>query len=84
MAAAGQPCRVAADSGRRFLNLGHAPLHLGGVKFRSRLFTALNLLPSIATLACVSRPIRRQSSTNRTQTWRMARPLSLRKSAIVL
>src|SRR6185436_17161283 len=29
---------------------------LARVKFLSRLFTALNLLPSIATLACVSRP----------------------------
>src|SRR5450631_2246596 len=40
------------------------------VKFLSRLFTALNLLPSIATLACVRRPIPRQSATNRAQTWR--------------
>src|SRR5271170_620704 len=38
---------------------------LARVKFLSRLFTALNLLPSIATLACVSRPIMRQSATNR-------------------
>src|SRR6201997_4439385 len=29
---------------------------LARVKFLSRLLTALNLLPSIATLACVSRP----------------------------
>jgi hypothetical protein len=35
-------------------------------------------------LACVSRPIVRQSATKRAQTWRMARPLFLRKSAIVL
>src|SRR4030095_11151852 len=34
---------------------------LARVKFLSRLFTALNLLPSIATLACVSRPIARHS-----------------------
>ena len=54
------------------------------VKFRSRLLTALNLLPSIATLASVQKPSVRQSSTNRAQTSRMARPLSLRKSAIVL
>ncbi len=40
--------------------------------------------PSIATLACVSRPIVRQSATNRARTCRIARPLSLRKSAIVL
>src|SRR5262249_2777765 len=54
------------------------------VKFLSRLFTALNLLPSIATLAFESRPIRRHSSTNRAQTFLIAPPLSLRKSAIVL
>jgi hypothetical protein len=51
---------------------------------RPRLFTALNLLPSIATPASAKRPSRRHSSTNRAQTWRMAGPLSLRKSAIVL
>jgi len=45
------------------------------VKFLSRLFTALNLLPSIATLAFESRPIRRHSSTNRAQTFLMAPPL---------
>ena len=33
------------------------------MKFLSRLFTALNLLPSIATLAFVSSPISRHSST---------------------
>jgi hypothetical protein len=47
----------------------------------SRLFTALNLLPSIATLAVVRRPISRQSSTKRAQTLRSAGPLPLRKSA---
>jgi len=41
-------------------------------------------LPSIATLALVSRPICRHSSINRTQTYLIAGPLSLRKSAIVL
>ena len=35
---------------------------LARVKFLSRLFTALNLLPSIATLDCVSRPIARHSA----------------------
>src|SRR6266436_3276682 len=38
---------------------------LARVKFLSRLFTALNLLPSIATLACVSRPIARHSTAKR-------------------
>src|SRR5262249_45225015 len=66
--------------------LVEALLHgiLARVKFLSRLFTALNLLPSIATLASVNRPMVRQSATNWAQTCRMARPLSLRKSAIVL
>src|SRR6266496_3466779 len=32
------------------------------VKFLSRLFTALNLLPSIATLASMNRPMVRQSA----------------------
>jgi hypothetical protein len=51
------------------------------VKFLSRLFTALNLLPSMATLAVASRPISRQSSTKRAHTLRSAKPLSLRKIA---
>src|SRR5499433_4043134 len=34
---------------------------LARVKFLSRLLTALNLLPSIATLACVSKPSSRHS-----------------------
>ena len=57
---------------------------LARVKLRSRLFTALNLLPSMATLAFVSKPICRQSSTKRAQTFLIAGPLSLRKSAMVL
>ncbi len=57
---------------------------LAAVKLRSRLFTALNLLPSIATLALVKRPSWRQSATNCAQTLRIAVPLSLRKSATVL
>src|ERR1700757_3537447 len=70
------------------IDLRKAALHLRAgnfarVKFLSRLFTALNLLPSIATLAFVRRPICRQSATNWTQTLRIAGPLSLRKSAIV-
>ena len=54
------------------------------MKFLSRLFTALNLLPSIATLAFASNPISRHTSTKRAQTFLIAGPLSLRKSAIVL
>ena len=57
---------------------------LARVKFMSRLLTAFNLPPSIATLACTKRPIVRHSTTKPAQTWQMARPLSLRKSAIVL
>src|SRR5216683_4260446 len=47
-------------------------------------FTALNLLPSIATTARVKSLSLRQSSTNCPHTARIAAPLSLRKSAIVL
>ena len=54
------------------------------VKFLSRLFTALNLLPSIATLAFASSPNLRHKATNCAQTLLMAGPLSLRKSAMVL
>ena len=54
------------------------------MKLLSRLFTALNLLPSMATLALVSRPILRHNSTNCAQTFLIAGPLSLRKSAMVL
>jgi hypothetical protein len=43
-----------------------------------------NFEPSIATAASVKRPSWRHNETNRAQTLRMARPLSLRKSAIVL
>ena len=54
------------------------------MKVLSRLLTALNFDPSIATLAFATRPIRRHSSTNRAHTFLIAAPLSLRKSAIVL
>ena len=64
--------------------LGAASLHLPAREVLVAVLTALNLLPSIATLAMVSRPIRRHSSTNCTQTCLIAGPLSLRKSAIVL
>src|SRR2546423_8278781 len=57
---------------------------LAWVKFRSRVLTALNLLPSIATLASLNSSRRRHSTTNSRQTLRMASPLSFRKSAIVL
>src|SRR5260221_834087 len=54
------------------------------VKLRSRLLTALNLLPSIATLAFANRPIWRQRLTKFAHTLRIAGPLSLRKSPITL
>src|SRR3984893_13005958 len=57
---------------------------LACVKLRSRVLTALNLLPSIATLASLNSSRRRHSITNSRQTRRVASPLSLRKSAIVL
>ncbi len=59
-------------------------LSLLSVKFLSRLLTALNLLPSIATIASENRLSRRHSTMNSRQTLRIALPLSLRKSAMVL
>ena len=49
-----------------------------------RVFTALNLLPSMAMIDWEKRLRLRQSTTNCRQTLRMALPLSRRKSAIVL
>jgi len=54
------------------------------VKLRSRLFTALSLLPSIATIACEKTFIVRHNVTKRLHTAVIAPPLSLRKSAMVL
>jgi hypothetical protein len=61
--------QIARDA---LLDLCHAPLHLARVKFLSRWFTALNLLPSIATLACVSSPIVRHNAM-----WSLSGPLEL-------
>src|ERR1700681_2474792 len=52
---------------------------LAWVKFRSRVLTVLNLLPSIATLASLNSSRRRDSTTNSQQTLRIAATLSLRK-----
>ena len=52
--------------------------------FGASLFTALNFEPSTATLAATNRPNCRHSATNCEQTLRIAAPLSLRKSAMVL
>ena len=54
------------------------------VKFLSRLFTALNLLPSIATSDSVNRLSPRHNTTNSRHTPRSALPLFLRNAAIVL
>src|SRR5476651_82283 len=54
------------------------------VKFLSRAFTALNLLPSIAATAWLNRSSRRHRSMNRRQVARIAAPLSFLKSAMVL
>src|SRR5450631_3291173 len=54
---------------------------LRSVKFLSRLLTALNLLPSIATMPSLNIFSRRHSRTNSLQTLRIASPLSRRKSA---
>jgi len=47
------------------------------VKFLSRLLAALNLLPSIATVASANSPNSRHGTTNCRQTPRMPLPLSL-------
>ena len=57
---------------------------LAEVKFLSRAFTALNLLPSIAATAWVNSSTFRHSSTNCRHAARIAGPLSFRKSAMVL
>src|SRR5436190_1196864 len=57
---------------------------LASVKFLSRALTALNLEPSMATLAALSKSSSRHSATKARQTSRIALPLSLRKSAMVL
>src|ERR1700693_4981409 len=49
---------------------------LAWVKFRSRVLTALNLLPSIATLASLNSSRRRHSTTNSRHTSRMALPFT--------
>jgi hypothetical protein len=53
-------------------------------KDRSRELTALNRLPSIETIAWAKRFRPGHSATNCRQAERIAGPLSLRKSAIVL
>src|SRR5262249_38148872 len=57
---------------------------LASVKFLSRALTALNFDPSMATLAVLNRSSLRHSAMNSRHTLRMAAPLSLRKSAMVL
>src|SRR2546426_8218726 len=54
------------------------------VKFRSLLFTALNLLPSTATISRPYNPSLRHHKRNLTTVCLIGSPLSLRKSAIVL
>jgi hypothetical protein len=81
MAPVGRRCRAAAGMCDALLDLHHAPLHLGTGEVLIPLFTAFNLLPSIATLGSSNRPWRDRARQNPAQTWRMARPLSLRKSA---
>ncbi|TPW00408.1 MAG: hypothetical protein USCAAHI_00147 [Beijerinckiaceae bacterium] len=54
------------------------------VKFLSRAFTALNLLPSMAATAWANRPSCRHRAMNWRQAPRIAGPLSFLKSAMVL
>src|SRR3974390_576548 len=57
---------------------------LATVKFLSRLLTALNLLPSMATTARVNKLNCRHSCKNCAQAARIAGPLPCRNSAMVL
>src|SRR6185436_5635893 len=54
------------------------------VKFLSRAFAALNLLPSMAATAWANRPSCRHRAMNWRQVPRIAGPLSFLKSAMVL
>src|ERR1700730_1836132 len=54
------------------------------VKFLSRAFTALNLLPSMAATAWANRPSCRHRAMNWRQVPRIAGPFSFLKSAMVL
>jgi hypothetical protein len=72
--------KIARDA---LLNLRHPPLHLGAREVPVAVVYRLELA-AIDRLACVSRPIVRHSAMKRAHTLRMALPLSLRKSAIVL
>jgi hypothetical protein len=55
-----------------------------GFAVTTRLFTALNLLPSIATIACVNNSRPRHNSMNSLHARRMPLLLSFLKSEIVL
>src|SRR4051812_19073920 len=76
--------KLAQVAGDALLQLGTPPLHLCPRQVPVPVVHGLNLLPSMATLAVAKRPISRQSSTKRAHTLRSPKPLSLRKSAIVL
>ena len=54
------------------------------MKFLSRAFTALNLLPSMAATAWANRPSWRHRAMNWRQAPRIAGPLSFLKSAMIL
>src|SRR5215475_13235696 len=60
------------------------PLHLGLGEVLVPSIDGLELRSSMATLAALNRSSLRHSATNSRQTSRMAWPLSLRKSAMVL
>src|SRR5215469_2935531 len=76
-----QCSQVPRDAG---VDLLHPPNDLGDRVIFVAIVHALNLLPSIATTARVNRLSWRHNTTNWEHTARIAPPLSLRKSAIVL
>ena len=73
--------QIARDA---LLNLRHAPLHLGACEVLVAVVHRLELAAVNRHAGLREQADVRHSATNRAQTCRMARPLSLRKSAIVL
>ena len=73
--------QIARDA---LLDLLQPPLHLGVGEVLVAIVDRLELAAIDRNARLVNKPIVRHSAMNREHTWRMARPLSLRKSAIVL
>ena len=83
MGPAGRRCRVVAAEPRDAF-LRHAPLHLGAREVLVAVVHGLELAAVNRHAGLREQLIVRESATNRAQTCRIARPLSLRTNAIVL